>query len=266
MIAGLVTKMSSPTSMMLVAEALLELLPAVPVVLGQAVLDRDDREVPHPLLVERDEVLRLEAVPPLAGEEVALAGAQLAARHVEGDRHLARPGGTRRPRSPRPGTRAPRGCSAGSGAKPPSSPTAVTCLAALSRSRSAWNTSTPARSASANVSNPHGTAMNSWMSSELSAWAPPLMRFMHGTGSTRAPRAAEVAVERQAALLRRGAGDAERHREDGVGAEPALVGGARRARSWRGRSPADRARPSPRDASAISPLTFSTACSTPLPR
>ena len=38
--------------------------------------------------------------------------------------------------------------------------------------------------------------------------------------------AAEVAVERQAAILRRGAGHRQRHAEDGVGAELALVGRA----------------------------------------
>ncbi len=31
---------------------------------------------------------------------------------------------------------------------------------------------------------PAGTTMNSWKSTELSAWAPPLSTFIIGTGST----------------------------------------------------------------------------------
>ena len=41
--------------------------------------------------------------------------------------------------------------------------------------------------------------------------------------------AAEIAVERQAARFRRGLGRRQRHAEDGVGAEPALVAACRRA-------------------------------------
>ena len=52
---------------------------------------------------------------------------------------------------------------------------------------SVWNTSAPARSASEKLGSPLGTIMNSWKSSELSACAPPLMMFISGTGSTRAP-------------------------------------------------------------------------------
>ena len=41
---------------------------------------------------------------------------------------------------------------------------------------SAWNTSAPMRTASAKLAAPTGSTMNSWKSSELSAWAPPLAR------------------------------------------------------------------------------------------
>ena len=34
------------------------------------------------------------------------------------------------------------------------------------------------------VGAPSGTTMNSWKSTELSAWAPPLRTFIIGTGST----------------------------------------------------------------------------------
>jgi hypothetical protein len=40
------------------------------------------------------------------------------------------------------------------------------------------------RSPSANEGAPTGTTMNSWKSTSLSAWAPPLSTFIIGTGST----------------------------------------------------------------------------------
>ena len=45
-----------------------------------------------------------------------------------------------------------------------------------------WNTSTAIRSPSPNVRAPIGTIMNSWKSTALSAWAPPLSTFIIGTG------------------------------------------------------------------------------------
>ena len=71
-----------------------------------------------------------------------------------------------------------------SGAKPPSSPTAVASPRSPSVFLSAWKTSAPMRSASRNVGAPTGTTMNSWKSTLLSAWAPPLRTFIIGTGST----------------------------------------------------------------------------------
>ena len=70
--------------------------------------------------------------------------------------------------------------------------------------RSVWKISAPQRTASANEGAPTGMTMNSWKSTLLSAWAPPLRMFIIGTGSTRAAvRAAvepgEVLVERHAA-------------------------------------------------------------------
>src|ERR1700680_4821806 len=68
--------------------------------------------------------------------------------------------------------------------------------------------------------------MNSWMSTELSAWAPPLRTFSIGTGHPRGPGPAEIGVERQAGGIRRRLGDRQRHAQHGVGAEAALVRGA----------------------------------------
>ena len=72
------------------------------------------------------------------------------------------------------------------GAKPPSSPTLVLWPAAFSAFFSAWKISAPMRRASAKVAAPVGRIMNSWKSIGLSAWAPPLMMFIIGTGRTRA--------------------------------------------------------------------------------
>ena len=72
------------------------------------------------------------------------------------------------------------------GAKPPSSPTLVAWPASESAFFSAWKISAPIRSASAKVGAPVGSTMNSWKSSGLSAWAPPLMMFICGTGRMRA--------------------------------------------------------------------------------
>ena len=71
-----------------------------------------------------------------------------------------------------------------SGAKPPSSPTAVASPRSWRIPLSAWKTSAPVRRPSANVGAPSGTTMNSWKSTLLSACAPPLSTFIIGTGST----------------------------------------------------------------------------------
>src|SRR5258706_599571 len=60
-----------------------------------------------------------------------------------------------------------------SGAQPPSSPTPVRRPRERRMSRRAWNTSEPMRTASLKVRAPSGATMNSWMSTLLSAWAPP---------------------------------------------------------------------------------------------
>ena len=72
--------------------------------------------------------------------------------------------------------------------------------------------------------------MNSWKSTELSAWAPPLRTFIIGTGRMRRLAAAvelgQVAVERLLGVGGGGLGRGQRDAEDRVGPEPALVRGA----------------------------------------
>ncbi len=69
-----------------------------------------------------------------------------------------------------------------SGAKPPSSPRPVDSPSFFSTDFSAWYTSAPQRSASAKLGAPIGATMNSWMSTPVSACAPPLRMFIIGTG------------------------------------------------------------------------------------
>ena len=73
-----------------------------------------------------------------------------------------------------------------SGAKPPSSPTAVERPASCRPFFSVWKISAPQRSASAKLGAPTGMIMNSWKSIGLSAWAPPFRMFIIGTGSVAA--------------------------------------------------------------------------------
>ena len=83
------------------------------------------------------------------------------------------------------------------------------------------------RSASAKLGAPAGRIMNSWKSIGLSAWAPPLTMFIIGTGSSDALRRRRhsgraAGPPRLAAAL----ATARLNAEDGVGAEPRLVGRA----------------------------------------
>ena len=68
------------------------------------------------------------------------------------------------------------------GAKPPSSPTAVFRPCDFRTDFKLWNTSVPARNASPKLSNATGSIMNSWISTVLSACAPPFKMFIIGTG------------------------------------------------------------------------------------
>ncbi len=110
-----------------------------------------------------------------------------------------------------------------SGAKPPSSPTAVARPRSCSLPRSAWKTSAPVRSASPKEPAPTGTTMNSWKSTLLSACAPPFSTFIIGTGQHVRGLAAQIAPEREPDLCRGGLRGRQRHPEDCVRSQPRLV-------------------------------------------
>ena len=90
MTAGLVTKMSSPTSLDAFAEPLGEGDPAVPVVLGEAVLDAPDREIFDQLRVPVDHVSGGQG---LAVDVVGAVAVELAGGGVEGDGDALAAGG-----------------------------------------------------------------------------------------------------------------------------------------------------------------------------
>ena len=120
------------------------------------------------------------------------------------------------------------------------------------------------RRASRKVGAPTGMIMNSWKSMGLSACTPPLTMFIIGTGSKLRLGAADIAIKRQARRHRRRLGHRQRNAQNGVGAQPRLVGRAVQrdhrlvdAGLLLGFHAAQRVE--------NSPLTAATAFSTPLP-
>src|SRR5208283_2459156 len=112
------------------------------------------------------------------------------------------------------------GCSLSrsAGAKPPSSPTAVLSLLALSTALSAWNVSAPIRNASRKLAARHDHILLE-VHRRVAVRAA-VEDVHHGHWQYLRIHAAEVAVERQAELHRRRFRDGQRDTEDGVCAEP----------------------------------------------
>ena len=208
------------------AEPLGEQLPAVPVVLGHAVFDADDRVLVDQVaqIVDHAGGGRAPASRPpgctcrpcrTRKRRRSRPSTTSCARHVAG-RLDGLAGSVRWPR------RCPRRWARNRLRRRPWSDSP--CLS--SSFFRAWNTSAPQRSASRKLLAPTGTIMNSWMSRLLLACAPPLMTFIIGTGICIAPAAAEVAIQRQAGFFGRGLGHRHRHGQHGVGAQARLVFGA----------------------------------------
>ena len=88
--SGFVTKRSSPTSWTRSPSSAVSSLPGVPVVLGGAVLDRDDREPGEQVVPEAGDLVGAELA---ALEAVGAVAVDLARRRVERDRdRIAVPG------------------------------------------------------------------------------------------------------------------------------------------------------------------------------
>ena len=165
------------------AERLGQRRPAVPVVLGHAVLDRHDRvgvDEPGPVL---DQLVGAEHLA-LAGEVVAAVAVELADRRVDGDGDVVaghEPGGVDGLDEELDGVLV---ASAGRGRSRPRRRRRSTARGRGARCLRTWYVSAPQRSASAKLGAPTGMIMNSWKSIELSACTPPLTTFIIGTGRT----------------------------------------------------------------------------------
>src|SRR5439155_13201834 len=152
-----------------------------------------------------------------------------------------------------------------SGAQPPSSPPPVRRPRLRRMSRRAWKISAPMRSASRYVWAPTGTTMNSWMSTLLSACAPPLRMLNWGTGRSRAPsppRWRYSGSRRAAAAARAAASDTPRRALAPRLEESRVPSVSRRRASTASCATGSRSR----TAGARTLTTLSTARSTPLPR
>ena len=188
---GLVTNRSSPTSCTLLPSAVGQQLPALPVVLGHAVLDGDDRVLRAQAGQKSTTAPSVEALA-FAFEVVLALLEELGRGRVE--RRAACP---RRPCS-RPCSIASRmtsrasslDCRGSARSRLRRRPRCASLLP-LSTAFSAWKTSAPQRRPRRSVGAPTGITMNSCKSTLLSACAPPLRMFIIGTGSdcARAPPA-----------------------------------------------------------------------------
>ena len=189
-----VTSRSSPTSWTRLAEPLGQLLPAGPVVLGQAVLDRDDRVARGPVGPQVDELAGLER-PALAwrarsGSAAIDAGArldELGRRRVERDRDvLAGPVA-----GPLDGPQddLDRGLVGRQGRGEAALVTLAGRVALVVEDRPERREDLGARPAAPRRTSatPTGMTMNSWKSVESWACLPPLRMLNIGTGRVRAP-------------------------------------------------------------------------------
>ena len=133
-----------------------------------------------------------------------------------------------------------------SGAKPPSSPTAVDRPRSCRVRLSAWKTSTPVRRPAANESRPHGHDHELLEVDLVVRVGAAVQHVHHRHGQHVRGLAAEIAPQRQPGLGGGGLGGGERHAEDRVGPQSPLVRRAVAGRSWRGRAPPGRAASIPR--------------------
>ena len=227
-----------------VADALGQRLPAVPVLLVHAVLDREDRVACRRARPSRRPARRSSACGPRAR-----------ARRRRRRRSRSSPGPARsrrpppacspRPRCPRRAAAAPprwsRGRARSRPRRRPPSPSPRSCSVFLS----AWKTSVPIRSASANDGAPTGTTMNSWKSTRVVGVGAAVEDVHHRHRQHVRGLAAEVAPQRQALLG--GAPRARRpaRRRGSRWRRGATCSACRRGRSARGRAPPGRSRRCP---------------------
>ena len=170
----------------LVAQLFGQQLPAVPVVLGQAVLDGDDRDTAGPSRPTRSTICaEVSLLAALAAQQVgAVVLVDLAGGRDPGRCRCPRRACSRPSRWPSGSARWPRRWPSGSGRSRPRRRRRSDSPCSSARTSARGTSRTPQRTASRKVGAPTGAIMNSWKSvlSKL-ACAPPFMMFIIGTGS-----------------------------------------------------------------------------------
>ena len=209
----------------LVADQVGDDLPALPIVLGHAVLDRDDGIA----LGEIGEILRLlffRARLAFAGIDVGAVLVEFARRRIEREHDVARPACSRPCRSPRTMRSSAASADFRSGAKPPSSPTLVLRPGAL-RSAAQRVEDFGAGAQRLGEARHAGRHDHEFLEVDRIVGMHAAIDDVHHRHRQQARGgAADIAVERLALGLRGGLGGGERDAEDGIGAEAAFVGGA----------------------------------------
>ena len=228
----------------LVAQLVGQLLPAGPVVLGQAVLDRADRPLGAQLLPQVDHLVGGDDLVGLALEE-AVAGLalllglleQLGAWRGRGRRRSARRACSRPSRRPVASTSSASSLLLRFGAKPPSSPTAVFSCLSCSTFFRLWKTSAPMRSAFAEGRRADGHDHELLEVDVVVGVLAAVEDVHHRHGQDLGVGAAEVAVERQADRRRRRRGRRPATRRGWRWRRACPCSACRRARAAAGRWP-----------------------------
>ena len=205
--------------------------PAIPVLLGHAVLDRHDR-------------VAVDQVDPVVDQLGRATGCDPRRPARRTRRPTARWSRGRGPSAiSSPGTRPASSIASSSsftasslagrsGANPPSSPTAVDRPRSASTDRRAWYVSVPQRSASLNDAAPTGISMNSWKSMELLGVRTAVEHVEHRHGQDVGVGAADGPVERELEVVRHRLGIGQGHGQHGVGARAGPCPASRPGRSW----------------------------------
>ena len=202
-----------------------ELRPPSPVVLRQAVLDRDDRIAVDPALVQRYHLVRRLLFPPALLEDVRAVLIQLGRRRIQGDRHVL-------PRlvagAPDRGQdRLERGLVAGQvGREPafvPDGGREVSLLQHLLERMEYLDADAEAVGEAVRADRHDHELLEVHVVSGMGA---AVQDVHHRHGEDVHHRTAEVAIQRQPRILGRGARHGEGDGEDGVRSQVALVRGA----------------------------------------
>ena len=229
--SGLVTKQVVAHDLDPVAQRLVQLAPALPVVLVQAVLDGDDGVVLAPARCSSSTSRSAsQGSPPSASRWYLPSLDRTRWRPRPGPGRCPRPACSRPSRWPPAAPPAPRRCCRGWGRSRPRRRRAVARPFSSSTFLRAWKVSAPKRSASREGRGAHRHDHEFLDVDVVVGVGAAVEHVHHGHRQGAGADAAEVLVERQAHRLGGGLGHGQRDAQDGVGAQLALVGRCRPAR------------------------------------